>query len=259
MKLSDPCWADTSNQELWNALCTLCVCVLTGSAWSGPQQIYTGMSCPTAEIGGIINSYHDKLHDKHVYVNSSNELICTALQSEIFSACRVTLPVSQTTGRPPRNLACPSDPATWTEEDTVKLACVSVCAFLCVCVHGAPGSWWFMQWTETNLSRYDCAATKAPEPSGTRSALEVLQTGLAHTHTHTHSTHIANGVWVRFNSICWESQIALSDSFVSPKFCQDLWTQKKRKNPRSHVRIVKSNAGITGSHQHKTHCQGRKL
>lgn len=75
MKLSDPCWADTSNQELSNVLCILCVCVLTGSAWSGLQQIYTGMSCPTAEIGGMIKSYHEKLRDKKVYINLFNEFI----------------------------------------------------------------------------------------------------------------------------------------------------------------------------------------
>lgn len=51
------------------------VCVLTGSAWSGLQQIYTGMSCPTAEIGGMIKSYHEKLHDKQVYINLFNEFI----------------------------------------------------------------------------------------------------------------------------------------------------------------------------------------
>lgn len=87
---------------------------------------------------------------------------------------------------------CPSGPAHVVGHDITMFACVCLCACVCVCVLCcAPGSWWYMQWTETTSSWYDCTTAKTPEPSGTDRVLEVLQTGeIARTEPQQMQTHL---------------------------------------------------------------------
>lgn len=95
--------------------------------------------------------------------------------------------------------------------------------FMCVCtLYSAPGSWWYIQWTETTLSHYDCTAAKPPEPSGTHWALEVLQTGqVMHTNP-SQSIYTCTYWWITQHKYMWNCNFWQEESGYANKYWEVL-------------------------------------